>query len=65
MTDSKACSPALRKKSEDLEPEEGETLDLVFECSPLLRKAYRLREKLTRIFVNKRHTKDDIYESNT
>jgi transposase len=47
---------ALRKKSEDLEPEEREILDLVFECSPLLRKAYRLREKLTRIFDNEKHT---------
>ncbi|MCW5925270.1 MAG: ISL3 family transposase [Blastocatellales bacterium] len=47
---------ALRKKSEDLEPEERETLDLLFECSPLLRKAYRLREKLTRIFDNEKHT---------
>lgn len=49
---------ALRKKSEDLEPEERETLDLVFECSPLLRKAYSLREKLTRIFDNEKHTKE-------
>jgi transposase len=49
---------ALRKKSEDLEPEEKETLDLLFECSPLLRKAYRLREKLTRIFDNEKHTKE-------
>lgn len=47
---------ALRKKSEDLEPEEREKLDLLFECSPLLRKAYRLREKLTRIFDNEKHT---------
>jgi transposase len=47
---------ALRKKSEDLEPEEREMLDLLFECSPLLRKAYRLREKLTRIFDNEKHT---------
>lgn len=47
---------ALRKKSEDLEPEERETLGLLFECSPLLRKAYRLREKLTRIFDNEKHT---------
>lgn len=49
---------ALRKKSEDLEPEEREMLDLLFECSPLLRKAYRLREKLTRIFDNEKHTKE-------
>lgn len=47
---------ALRKKSGDLEPEEREKLDLLFECSPLLRKAYRLREKLTRIFDNEKHT---------
>lgn len=31
---------ALRKKSEDLEPEEREILDLLFESSPLLRKDY-------------------------
>lgn len=47
---------ALRKKSEDLEPEEREKLDLLFECSPLLREAHRLREKLTRIFDNEKHT---------
>jgi transposase len=47
---------ALRKKSEDLEPEEREMLDLLFECSPLLSKAYRLREKLTRIFDNEKHS---------
>ena len=49
---------ALRKKSEDLEPEEKETLDLLFECSPELRQAYRLREKLTRLFDNEKHTKE-------
>jgi transposase len=30
-------------------------LDLLFECSPLLRKAYHLREKLARIFDNEKH----------
>ena len=49
---------ALRKKSEDLEPEEKETLDLLFECSPELQQAYRLREKLTRLFDNEKHTKE-------
>ncbi len=49
---------ALRKKSEDLEPAEKETLDLLFECSPELRQAYRLREKLTRLFDNEKHTKE-------
>ena len=49
---------ALRKKSEDLEPEEKETLDLLFQCSPELRHAYRLREKLTRLFDNEKHTKE-------
>ncbi|MGH9427622.1 MAG: ISL3 family transposase, partial [Terriglobia bacterium] len=47
----------LRKKSQDLEPEEKEILDLLFDASPLLRKAYQLREKLTRIF-DKDHTKE-------
>lgn len=49
---------AMRKKSYDLEPEAREALDLLFECSPLLRNAYRLREKLTRIFDNEKHTKE-------
>lgn len=47
----------LRKNSQDLEPEEQEILDLLFDASPLLRKAYQLREKLTRIF-DKDHTKE-------
>ena len=41
---------ALRKKSADLKPEEKETLDLLFACSPELRQASRLREPLTRLF---------------
>lgn len=49
---------ALRKNSDDLEPEEKETLDLMFECSPELQQAYRLREKLTRLFDNEKHTKE-------
>ena len=48
---------ALRKKREDLEPEEKETLDLLFEASPPLQRAYRLREKLTRLFDNEKQTK--------
>lgn len=44
---------ALRKKPEDLEPEEQEVLELLFKCSRDLRKAYALREKLTRIFDTK------------
>mgnify|MGYP000981087424 CR=1 FL=1 len=47
----------LRKNSENLEPEEKEILNLLFDASPLLRKAYQLREKLTRIF-DKEHTKE-------
>lgn len=46
----------LRKNADNLEPEEKEILDLLFEASPLLRKAYQLREKLTRIF-DKEQTK--------
>lgn len=40
----------MRKKPEDLEPEEQEVLELLFRCSRDLRKAYALREKLTEIF---------------
>jgi transposase len=46
---------ALRKRRENLEPEEPALLDRLFEASPVLRKAYNLREKLTRIF-NKKHS---------
>jgi transposase len=48
---------ALRRKSEDLTAEEQQVLDLLFECSPTLRKAYALREKLTGIF-DTRQTKE-------
>jgi transposase len=44
---------ALRKKPEDLEPEEQEVIELLFKCSRDLRKAYGLREKLTQIFDTK------------
>lgn len=44
---------ALRRKSEDLTPEEQQVLELLFECAPALRKAYALREKLTGIFDTK------------
>jgi transposase len=47
---------ALRKRSENLAPEEYALLDRLFEASPVLRKAYTLREKLTRIF-DKKHSK--------
>jgi transposase len=47
---------ALRKKPEDRAPEEQALLERLFEASPLLRKAYTLREKLTRIF-DKKHSK--------
>lgn len=42
---------ALRRNSKDLTEEELQLLDLLFECSPSLRKAYQLREKLTSIFA--------------
>jgi transposase len=45
----------LRKRRENLEPEEPALLDRLFEASPMLCKAYNLREKLTRIF-NKKHS---------
>jgi len=48
---------ALRKRRENLAPEEQALLDRLFEASPLLRKAYQLREKLTRIF-DKEHSKN-------
>lgn len=47
----------LRKRSEDLKAEEEKILALLFDASPLLQKAYRLREKLTRIF-DRDHTKE-------
>jgi transposase len=47
---------ALRKRSENLAPEEHALLDRLFAVSPLLRKAYNLREKLTRIF-DQEHSK--------
>jgi transposase len=47
---------ALRKRHENLEPEEQALLDRLFEASPSLRKAYNLREKLTRLF-DKKHSK--------
>jgi len=47
---------ALRKRHEHLEPEEQALLDRLFEASPLLRKAYTPREKLTRLF-DKDHSK--------
>ena len=47
---------ALRKRREHLAPEEHALLDRLFEASPLLRKAYNLREKLTRI-LDKEHSK--------
>ena len=44
----------LRRKSEDLTTEELAALELLFECSPALRKADRLREKLPAIFEAQR-----------
>ena len=47
---------ALRRNPEDLTSEEMQLLELLFECSPSLRLAYKLREKLTAIFETG-HTK--------
>ena len=44
---------ALRKRPEDLEPEEQDVLELIFKCYRDLRKAYALREKPTQIFGRK------------
>lgn len=41
---------ALRRKQADLSEEEKSLLELLFECSPVLRQAYQWREKLTAIF---------------
>jgi transposase len=46
----------LRRNREELTTEELALLELLFECSPALRQAHRLREKLTRIF-DKEHSK--------
>jgi transposase len=46
----------LRRHREELTTEERALLELLFECSPALRQAHRLREKLTRIF-DKEHSK--------
>jgi transposase len=48
---------ALRKKPEDLEPEEQEVIKLLFKRSRDLRKACGLREKLTQIFDTKQSQK--------
>jgi transposase len=47
----------LRRHRDDLTNEELEILELLFDCSPSLRQAYQLREKLTRIF-EANHTKE-------
>ncbi|MCW5971578.1 MAG: ISL3 family transposase [Blastocatellales bacterium] len=47
---------ALRRNHQDLTDEELQLLDLLFECSPVLRRGYQLREKLTDIFETA-HTK--------
>jgi hypothetical protein len=48
---------ALRKRREHLAPKEHALLDRLFAASPLLRKAYNLCEKLTRLF-DKEHSKN-------
>jgi transposase len=47
---------ALRRNQQELTDEEAQLLELLFECSPSLRLAYNLREKLTGIFET-HHTK--------
>lgn len=46
-----------RRNSEALTEEELQQLELLFACSPLLRQAHQLREKLSQIFETK-HTKE-------
>ena len=43
----------LRRSSSDLTAEELALLELLFECSPPLRQAHALREKLTKVFETK------------
>lgn len=47
---------ALRRNQADLTDAERHLLELLFECSPALRRAYQLREQLTGIFETQ-HTK--------
>jgi transposase len=48
---------ALRRNRDKLTKEERRLLELLFQCSPSLRKAYVLRERLTSIFETN-HTKE-------
>ena len=43
----------LRRNFDDLSEEDKQLLELLFECSPALRQAHALREKLTAIFEQK------------
>lgn len=43
----------LRRNFDDLSEEDKQQLELLFECSPALRQAHALREKLTAIFEQK------------
>jgi transposase len=52
----------LRKHRKDLTEDEGKILDLLFECSPDLHKAYDLREELYQIFEAKQ-TKQSAQEA--
>jgi transposase len=40
----------FRRNAADLDPEQREAVDLLLECAPDLRKAYKLREELSAIF---------------
>jgi len=53
---------ALRRNQADLTSEEMQLLELLFECSPSLRQAYKLREKLTGIF-ERDHTKKSAHRA--
>ena len=53
---------ALRRNQEDLTEEEMRLLELLFDCAPALRRAYKLREKLTRIFETN-HTKESARQA--
>lgn len=52
----------FRKKPEELEPEEKEVLERLFEYSPELKQAYQFREELTEIFETDQ-TKDEATEA--
>ena len=54
----------FRKKAEDLQPEESEVLNRLFEKSPSLAQAYQKREELSAIFEEKSTKEEAIGKLN-